>query len=1247
MPESRREPGPQSQHDDLSDLKDELQPICNALRRQKVIPWVGSGLSAGLPSWAAFLDGLVSKLKSAPEKTNPRESPPKKDYLALASWLKDRLDDATWSNAIQRTYETTAPPPEVYRLLARLRVPHMITTNFDPWLKNAVAGQYKKAPHVCDPGTENVRAFVEEGPPTVFMIHGDASNPAQCVLTRDQYDIVEHAKPALRTAISALITCHRILFLGYSFSDPDTEAFFANWKVVLRPKSETQHFFLGAGIKEEDRKRLFDRGIEPIDYGAHDRLPAILRWLAEESAPRTEREQDQPRLLRRCNDIGLVDAAIVTGREGTDPELVAQTIPDLIDGLAENGELFLVARSLENWLLHFEQLGTTIARRNLKCTIVFPDPGRPIRSLVLNDPSQTFNEQLWRNVQTALRESFLKACEDRRSTGCLKIYGIPAYVPATFSLLTTTSKDKTVRRCMLEVGIGMPPGKPRVQIVFQSLPDDDGAVSRLKDIYEGILRERKPLLSLPEDNLERCTSQSAKLKDINPSVNSDPDIYTDKGAHWGGEAICLTTAPLGQYHCGEGFARALGEIRSGLAQIAQQTLADIDLAEDWHIPIYYPKRSYHWNVDLTDSEHRLFQNVHRWVENGRSFTLRFDRLHVDAAGWIRLLGVSDPENAFDALQEGLDILMEGSDARFAPKRPSEPAILLGRLITLPAVTNARAVLMSAVRDRTLDSPLQLEIDHLRLMLEHYEGNLPKLRRFPQNAPQDAPVYSTLYLMREAPWRRLVAEIPQPPNPIPEQDPAVQDTKKAQGPDWRKLVAKTVESPDPLRQLHLHVLSPSKWLGNEELVKAVKMGAKFDHMLPLTVQIAPTLDCTSNCLVCSYGKIKPRFRDTNERSMSSQTMTTCLQQLKGSGCSVIFTGGGEPLCNDKVTLAGMREAKECGLGVGLFTNGQKLYRAVAEQLVEIEPDFVRISINAGSERAYKALHRPKEGFSLKGVLENVRGLAEEKRRTGSKLNIHIGVLITPVLLDNFFELACAIKRIALEFPGALHSVAVRPAVAYEGGNWNTDGSDAEQCVRESPLTEVRCFSDLYSHGATKAQFPSELFELALSIVKNEIQPILNAPDASGRGLDVAMPERRIRDLTSRADDPNRVLRCSAAPIAAFIGPDSSVYYCVERAFEEEACLGRLADPKTGASSGTSFRDLMRKRPEAMRRMSESSNGKCPPVCILHEHNEALADIGEKISAGADSKVRIQHEVEMARRYFTERMQPKLGHAAKYH
>jgi hypothetical protein len=269
-----------------SDLCQKLETLRKTLwaNRHAVLPVVGSGLSQGLPSWAGLLSGLVSELPR-PERDEAFEWLGKDNYLEVASVLENHpaVGRARVMARVKELYQRpSAAEPPIYEKLVRLPVDHFITTNYDPWLKNAFSRRLGAAPRVYAPNDEGAFSDTLPGsPPLVLMVHGDADRPATCVLSSEGYAALLHGNPAWQQGMRQLIGQRRLLFVGYSASDPDVVDLLAEWQAVFAPHGDApRHFLFDAQVASLKKSKLRRLGVEVIETGDHALLPEVLEYLA-------------------------------------------------------------------------------------------------------------------------------------------------------------------------------------------------------------------------------------------------------------------------------------------------------------------------------------------------------------------------------------------------------------------------------------------------------------------------------------------------------------------------------------------------------------------------------------------------------------------------------------------------------------------------------------------------------------------------------------------------------------------------------------------------------------------------------------------------------------------------------------------------------------------------------------------------------------------------------------------------------
>jgi formylglycine-generating enzyme required for sulfatase activity len=270
-------------------LRAALDPIRELLHgptRNAVFPVVGSGLSQGLISWRGLLEELIAQA-SPDEIDGLLEDLRAGKYIDVAGDLEadGRVGPTLIAKAIAKHFrQPAAPRPVTYDLLAKLPVEHFATTNFDPWLKDALAAARAKSPRVYSPSDPS--AYSDLAPQTsllVLMLHGDADRPEHCVLANRSYRELLHGHAAYRRTLEALVSQRTWLFVGHSFSDPDLATLFDAWGQVFGV-GEPRHYLLKDAMGEREKRRLRERRIEHIEYGPagdHSRLPDVLCYLAQ------------------------------------------------------------------------------------------------------------------------------------------------------------------------------------------------------------------------------------------------------------------------------------------------------------------------------------------------------------------------------------------------------------------------------------------------------------------------------------------------------------------------------------------------------------------------------------------------------------------------------------------------------------------------------------------------------------------------------------------------------------------------------------------------------------------------------------------------------------------------------------------------------------------------------------------------------------------------------------------------------
>lgn len=185
--------------------------LAERVRRGSVVLFIGSGASAGagFPTWDDLLEELADRAgldKDVREAVLRLPAPDAADVIGaglgeqdLGTIIAERFD--------QDGFALT------HGLLASLRVPEAVTTNYDRLYEHA-----SRLPHqerlVVLPRS---RRTADE--PWLLKLHGDLQPSSSIVLTRDHYVRFDADSVPLASVVQSHMVTKHMLFVGYSLSD--------------------------------------------------------------------------------------------------------------------------------------------------------------------------------------------------------------------------------------------------------------------------------------------------------------------------------------------------------------------------------------------------------------------------------------------------------------------------------------------------------------------------------------------------------------------------------------------------------------------------------------------------------------------------------------------------------------------------------------------------------------------------------------------------------------------------------------------------------------------------------------------------------------------------------------------------------------------------------------------------------------------------------------------------------------------
>ncbi len=365
----------------------------------------------------------------------------------------------------------------------------------------------------------------------------------------------------------------------------------------------------------------------------------------------------------------------------------------------------------------------------------------------------------------------------------------------------------------------------------------------------------------------------------------------------------------------------------------------------------------------------------------------------------------------------------------------------------------------------------------------------------------------------------------------------------------------------------------QWVFHEKLVEKILSG-RFEEITPVTAEFVPTLNCTFRCKLCSYEVQKQAFdvwedNDVNnpKAHMDWDTMKLATRKLHDIGVKgVIYTGGGEPtFCKD--LIRGMRLARELGMDIGLFTNGSVLTEDKIKELMSLEPVFVRLSLNSGTEATHREYHvyKEKDAKYFQHALKTIESIAHEKVKRNSPTSFGLAFLTHESNMNELHETAERIIEIVRRTSGGIDFVVFRPAVDYY-------------------------------HGSSIDQ---DFLMKTEKVLNNTVKPMMEEA-----GIKFDYLGRRAKDMISGKSYNT----CISHGAFAEVGPDGSMYLCCEKNIMPQFCIGDLkCNSAQEIWQGKARSDLSAW-------VNKKNLKVCPTVCKPHELNKLFHKITELLQAG---------------------------------
>jgi hypothetical protein len=259
----------------LIDTVLQLEPLTKAVKTQRCVLFVGSGLSvgAGYKSWGALIQSLVDAAKQLPHARTKgiEQFEEAKDFFTLAEFARAALGPNNYSTILRTELGRRATPTQAHIALASTRYRGVITTNYDRLLETVFTQVRGWAPSEFTPESVSALASALYNPePFIFKLHGNISSPESIVLTSRDYDRLILHNPHVRSFLQAVFLNYTVLFVGYSLRDPDFELVLRELTLIFQGYTPTHYAFLPDAPDFAIEHLLQRMNIQALPYEPHN-----------------------------------------------------------------------------------------------------------------------------------------------------------------------------------------------------------------------------------------------------------------------------------------------------------------------------------------------------------------------------------------------------------------------------------------------------------------------------------------------------------------------------------------------------------------------------------------------------------------------------------------------------------------------------------------------------------------------------------------------------------------------------------------------------------------------------------------------------------------------------------------------------------------------------------------------------------------------------------------------------------------
>ncbi|QDZ80161.1 SIR2 family protein [Priestia megaterium] len=200
-----------------------IEAILEAINKDNLVVFIGAGVSANstLPSWSDLIKKFAQGLGMSRDLTTD-------DYLRIPQYYYNQRGMKEYYQKINDIFNVKLTPNIIHDRILELKPKHIITTNYDNLIEQAIEKHLLFYDLVCEdldlPYTSNGRLLIK--------MHGDLDRK-NIVLKEDDYLNYSTNFKLIESYIKSIFVNNTVVFIGYSLQDYDLKLILKSLQGIL------------------------------------------------------------------------------------------------------------------------------------------------------------------------------------------------------------------------------------------------------------------------------------------------------------------------------------------------------------------------------------------------------------------------------------------------------------------------------------------------------------------------------------------------------------------------------------------------------------------------------------------------------------------------------------------------------------------------------------------------------------------------------------------------------------------------------------------------------------------------------------------------------------------------------------------------------------------------------------------------------------------------------------------------------